>query len=200
MAEAGTTQEIKQLFGAGAAKDLDPEVQTELQSLCRIHLISPQEAFWKWESYSMASGAEDLKLSAETARAFKKDLQDRMDRENREKAQAQAQARAGAERRQNVTSTPRNAPAGGDLFERYIGLYALLSIKQLIRSIVFYLIHLDQGLLRHPQDGNSHFLLQNRNRMASPITIHQTVVSRLLRSSERWILMDWAHLRPSHSE
>lgn len=51
---------------------LPQDVQGELQSIIRIHSVTPQELFYKWESYSMKMGSEGTKLDLRTARDFKK--------------------------------------------------------------------------------------------------------------------------------
>ncbi|OJD29716.1 dna polymerase subunit alpha b [Diplodia corticola] len=96
-----TTVELNELFGSPNAA-LPQDVLLELQSLLRLHSISPQELFYKWESYSIKMGP-DTTLTLKTARDFKKDIQDTLERENRAKAahgrsdrRTVAPARAGA--------------------------------------------------------------------------------------------------------
>ncbi|KAK8157269.1 DNA polymerase alpha subunit B N-terminal-domain-containing protein [Phyllosticta citrichinensis] len=81
---ADLTAELNELFGSPAA-ELSPDVLGELQSLLRLHSISPQELFYKWESYSIKMGP-DTTLNLKTARDLKKDIQDTLERENRAKA------------------------------------------------------------------------------------------------------------------
>lgn len=59
-----------------------PEVRGELESMLRIYHLTPQELFYKWESYSIRMGCE---LNYNNARNLKKDIQDQLDREAREK-------------------------------------------------------------------------------------------------------------------
>ncbi|KAF5014287.1 hypothetical protein F66182_14784, partial [Fusarium sp. NRRL 66182] len=56
------TQELDELFASSAPNGLTQDVLTELQSMLRLHGITPQELFYKWESYSMKMGSEDTKL------------------------------------------------------------------------------------------------------------------------------------------
>ncbi|KAK8154502.1 LOW QUALITY PROTEIN: DNA polymerase subunit alpha B [Phyllosticta citrichinensis] len=81
---ADLTAELNELFGSPAA-ELSPDVLGELQSLLRLHSISPQELFYKWESYSIKMGP-DTTLNLKTARDLKKDIQDTLERESRAKA------------------------------------------------------------------------------------------------------------------
>ncbi|KAF3384309.1 DNA polymerase alpha subunit B [Penicillium rolfsii] len=103
-----TTAELNELFVATFPDGVPKDILTELQSILRIHLITPEELFYKWESYSMKMG-EEVKLSMETVRGFKQDVQEALERENRGKIGRQA------EKRTIVTATPR-ATAGTDVF------------------------------------------------------------------------------------
>ena len=78
-------EELNSLF-ALPGKPLEPDVIAELQSIMRLHGLPPQEIFYKWESYSIKMGADDMKLDINTARALKQDVQDGLERESRNKA------------------------------------------------------------------------------------------------------------------
>jgi DNA polymerase alpha subunit B len=115
MAES-TDQELKGRFGA----ELEPDVLTELQSIMRLHSIDVEELWYKWESYSMKMSSDDMKLNIDTARALKKDVQDSLERESRNKAHVlNSNKRGGA--------TPRNVQSNGDVF----GMYGKPSITHL---------------------------------------------------------------------
>jgi DNA polymerase alpha subunit B len=90
-------------------EELAPEIMTELLSVIRIHDLPPEELSYKWESYCMKMGAE-TKLDLKTARDFKKDLQEILEREARTKAAK------GTEKR-TVAATPRHGASGGDAFD-----------------------------------------------------------------------------------
>jgi DNA polymerase alpha subunit B len=108
---ADLSAELNERFAA-PNEELAPEILTELQSITRIHDLPTEELSYKWESYCMKMGAE-TKLDLKTARDFKKDLQEILEREVRSKAAK------GAEKR-TVTATPRSgANAGGDAFDMY---------------------------------------------------------------------------------
>ncbi|KAL8867942.1 MAG: hypothetical protein Q9174_005329, partial [Haloplaca sp. 1 TL-2023] len=98
--------DLNETFALESTKELPPDVSGELQSICRLHSISAQELFYKWEYYSMKMGAEKTQLDLPTVRAFKKDLQEMVEREARSKSHADKRGTYG---------TPRNAARGGDM-------------------------------------------------------------------------------------
>lgn len=100
--------ELNELFASSYPDGLPKDVLTELQSILRVHSISPQELFYKWESYSLKMG-EETKLNLETVRMFKRDVQDTLERESKGK-----NAR-NTEKRSIVIATPR-ATANADVF------------------------------------------------------------------------------------
>lgn len=103
-----TTKELNELFAANFPDGLPKDILAELQSILRIHLITPEELFYKWESYSIKMG-DELKLSIDTVRGFKQDVQEALERESRGKLGRQT------EKRSTVTATPR-AATGADVF------------------------------------------------------------------------------------
>lgn len=90
-----------------------PEVKIELESICRLHSISPEELFYKWESYSMKMGQERTRLDVTTVREFKKDLQESVEREAKSKSHMRSVDKRGA------YATPRNAAKSGNVFGMY---------------------------------------------------------------------------------
>ncbi|KAK6584869.1 hypothetical protein PZA11_003093 [Diplocarpon coronariae] len=94
MAEASNT-EIQERF-ASAGANLESDAITELQSIMRLHSIDVEELWYKWESYSIKMGSDDMKLNIETARALKKDVQDGLERDSRSKQHLHSNKRAGA--------------------------------------------------------------------------------------------------------
>jgi DNA polymerase alpha subunit B len=107
MAES-TDPQLQELF-ASANSSLEPDVLAELTSIMRLHQIDPQELWYKWESYSLRMGGDDMQLSLDTARALKQDVQDGLERENRSKAQSLSSNRRGA-------ATPRNVTNASDVY------------------------------------------------------------------------------------
>ena len=102
--------ELNDLFAVPPVTELPPDITGELQSILRLHSISPQELSYKWESYTMKMGSEQTKLDLLTARAFKKDLQEILERESRGKAHVRSVDKRGA------YATPRSATKGDDVF------------------------------------------------------------------------------------
>ena len=103
-------EELNEFFKVPGEPKLPQDVLGELQSACRLHSMSPQELFYKWESYCIKMGSADTKLNLDTARAFKKDIQEVLDRQVRGKAHVR-----GSEKRQ-VHATPRAATNTDDVF------------------------------------------------------------------------------------
>jgi DNA polymerase alpha subunit B len=102
---------LTELFASGASASLDPSILGELNSICRLHSLTPQECFYKWESYSMKMGSENTVLTLETVRAFKQDIQDALANEMRSKAHTR-----GSDRKPKISSTPRSVKTPGDVF------------------------------------------------------------------------------------
>ena len=96
-----TTAELNELFAGSAPDGLPKDVLSELQSILRVHSISPQELFFKWESYCLKMGAEETKLNLDTVRIFKRDVQETLERESRGKVGRQT------EKRSRATAAPR---------------------------------------------------------------------------------------------
>lgn len=100
-------------FCPSSDNGLPLDILGELESMLRLHSISPQELFYKWESYSLKMGSEETKLDLDTVRMFKKDVQDGLEREHRGKPTNRT------DRRNPVAATPRGAVTG-DLFGMYL--------------------------------------------------------------------------------
>ena len=105
-----TKAELNELFTIPPVTELPSDVLGELQSVLRLHSISPQELSYKWESYSMKMGSEQTKLDLPTARAFKKDLQEILERESRGKAHVRSVDKRG------TYATPRSTGKADDVF------------------------------------------------------------------------------------
>ena len=86
MTTENTTIELQNLF-AQPNSTLDPAILTELISILRLHDLSPQELFYKWESYSLKlNSGERLAIDLQRARDLKRDIQDTLERETRGKS------------------------------------------------------------------------------------------------------------------
>lgn len=68
----------------------------------------------------MKMGSEQTKLDLNTARAFKKDIQEMLERESRGKAHVRSVDKRGA------FATPRSAAKSDDLFGMYVWVVAMI--------------------------------------------------------------------------
>ena len=91
---------------------LPPDVLAELQSTTRLHSLSAEDLFYKWESYCIRLETEASTVTLQAVRSFKQGIQDEL-----EKSHAR-----GAERR--VAATPR-VKKGGDVFNMWVYLFLL---------------------------------------------------------------------------
>lgn len=113
MADSAVT-ELNDRFGSGD-KPLQPDVVAQLQSIMRLHDLTPEDLWFKWESYSIKMDMDGNKVSLATLRAFKQDLQDALERSNRAHAHAKAD-------KHRIGATPRTVTKNGDVFGILDGL------------------------------------------------------------------------------
>jgi DNA polymerase alpha subunit B len=111
MEDLSITEELHARFAPPPLAELPPDILGELQSILRLHSVSPQELFYKWESYCLKMSSEETRLDLETIRAFKKDLQEILERETRSKTHAR-----GTDKRSTLGATPRSV-SSNDVFE-----------------------------------------------------------------------------------
>lgn len=107
--------ELNELF-AQPNQPLPEDVSGELQSIVRLHSISEQELFFKWEAYCIKMGSENTRMDYKTTRDFKKDLQDTLERESRGKAANNSASKRGP------INTPRNG-ATGNVYGVYVSAW-----------------------------------------------------------------------------
>jgi len=107
---ADSKDELNEFFSVPGQSSLPADILGELQSIERLHSITAQEIFFKWESYSIKMGSEDTKLDLKTVRALKRDIQETLERENRGKTHMRITDKRG------VHATPRAAVSNGDAF------------------------------------------------------------------------------------
>lgn len=108
---AGFRDELNMLFPIPPMTELPVDILGELQSILRLHSISPQELRYKWESYTMKMGTEQTSLDLITARAFKTDIQENLEREARGKVHVRS-----VDKRSSY-ATPRNVAKSRDVFD-----------------------------------------------------------------------------------
>lgn len=103
--------ELNGLFAGSRSSELSKDVITEMQSILRLHSISPQELFYKWESYCIKMGVEETVMNLETVRLLKRDIQEALERESRGKNHLR-----NVEKRSTVPATPRGLASNQDIF------------------------------------------------------------------------------------
>ena len=92
---------------ASSENGLEPDISGVLESILRLYSITPQELFYKWESYCLKMGSEETVLDLSTARMFQKDVQDNLERSHQGKS---------SDRRSAVSATPRTTTKSGDVY------------------------------------------------------------------------------------
>ncbi|KAI1328771.1 DNA polymerase alpha/epsilon subunit B [Xylariaceae sp. FL0255] len=108
-------QELNERFATGD-KPLDHNVLVELQSIMRLHSLSAQDLFFKWESYCIKMDMDEMQLSVDSLRNLKQDLLDTLERNSRSQhVQIKTEKRP--------TATPRAAvKSAGDVFGMLEGM------------------------------------------------------------------------------
>ncbi|KAM6512570.1 DNA-directed DNA polymerase alpha subunit pol12 [Fusarium solani] len=94
-------------------KPLEPDVLSELQSIMRLHSLSPEDLFFKWESYCIKLDTDAQIVTLEGLRNLKQSIQDELEK-------TQRQVHVKTERK--VAATPRGGAKGGDVFGMLDGL------------------------------------------------------------------------------
>lgn len=113
MADVAT---INELF-APPGSTLPADVTNELLVIMRLLSLSPQEMFYKWESYVIKMGVDNTKMDYKTVKDFKKDLQDALDRESRAKGHVVHHSAS-----KKAAPTPRAGGGGGDVYGMLDGM------------------------------------------------------------------------------
>lgn len=103
MDDSSHDSELLERFGAQP-----PDILAELRSMLRIFDVDSEELYYKWESYGFEMNVSSLTL--DTVRAFKKSIQDKLDKEMAQKRRAQ-------QNQSSVHKTPRAPAASGDMFD-----------------------------------------------------------------------------------
>ncbi|KAK5552112.1 DNA-directed DNA polymerase alpha subunit pol12 [Exophiala xenobiotica] len=94
---------------------LPPDILGVLESTLRLHSLTAEELFIKWEVYCLKMGSEETKLDLETARMFAKDVQDSVERGDSRAQQQGSKFAPKSDRKSAVHATPR-AVGTGDVF------------------------------------------------------------------------------------
>ncbi|KAF5024877.1 hypothetical protein F66182_3035 [Fusarium sp. NRRL 66182] len=90
-------------------KPLEPDLLSELESIMRLHGLSAEDLFFKWESYCIKLDLDAQAVTLEALRNLKQSVQDELENSHRK-------VKVKAERK--VANTPR----GGDVFGMLDGL------------------------------------------------------------------------------
>ncbi|KAK0739318.1 DNA polymerase alpha subunit B N-terminal-domain-containing protein [Apiosordaria backusii] len=108
MSETEIIAELNEQFGSGN-KELEADVVAELRSIMRLHQLSVEDLFFKWESYCIKMDIDAAQTSIDTLRHFKQDLHDTLERNSRSHVKIKTE--------KGISATPR-APrvSGGDVF------------------------------------------------------------------------------------
>ncbi|OHW91598.1 DNA polymerase alpha subunit b [Colletotrichum incanum] len=104
--------ELKEFFTSGD-KSLEPDVLSELQSIMRLHELSAEDLFYKWESFCIKMDMDALNPDIVHVRNFKKDIQDALEKSNRQQTHIKTEKRG--------HGTPRGG-RGNDVFGMLDGL------------------------------------------------------------------------------
>ncbi|KAK4210809.1 DNA polymerase [Rhypophila decipiens] len=108
-----TVAELNELFGDGV-QELQADFVAELESITRLHDLSAQDLFYKWEAYCIKMDKDEQKADLASLRSLKQELQDALERSHRTKAVSDPDKRLGA--------TPRTTTRGADIFGMLDGL------------------------------------------------------------------------------
>ena len=104
-------EDLQPLFSPN--KPLEPDVRAELESIQRLHDLSAEDLFFKWESYCIKLDLDAQSVDITAVRNLKQTIQDALEK-------SQRQVHVKTERR--VAATPRQAHKGGDVFNMLDGL------------------------------------------------------------------------------
>ncbi|KAH7318474.1 DNA polymerase alpha subunit B N-terminal-domain-containing protein [Stachybotrys elegans] len=94
-------------------KPLEPDVASELESIMRLHSLSVDDLFFKWESYCIKMDLDAQAISLASIRNLKHSIQDALEKSHR-------QAQVKTERK--VAATPKAGSKGGDMYGMLDGL------------------------------------------------------------------------------
>lgn len=101
------SEELNSLFAPTSDNGLPQDVLELLESILRLYGLPAQELFYKWDAYCLKMGPEDTVLDLATARMFKKDVEDSMERNHPSRQ---------AERKIAVTATPKTATKSNGVY------------------------------------------------------------------------------------
>ncbi|PSR76402.1 DNA polymerase alpha subunit B N-terminal-domain-containing protein [Coniella lustricola] len=110
-----TVAELNERFAA-VDQPLAPDVVAEMQSIMRLHSLSPQDLYFKWESHCIKLDMDAAQPSFDKMNAFKQHLLDALEKNTRTQAHSKPD-------RRTMGGTPRAAlRTGQDVFGMIDGL------------------------------------------------------------------------------
>ena len=115
---ADSREELNKLFAIPPATEVERDVMLELQSILRLQSIDPEQLSHKWEAYAISMGVDSAKMDLPMVRAFKKDLQELLEKDAKGKSNAKS-----VEKRR-AFATPR-AGKETNFFGKYVKTYIL---------------------------------------------------------------------------
>ena len=95
-------------FFAPPDAPLAPDVMAELLHILQLMSLTPEDLYYKWDSYVITMGAETTTLDYKTVRDFKKTLQDAFERDSRKTHVVQSASK-------RTVATPRASTGGTDV-------------------------------------------------------------------------------------
>ncbi|OPB37425.1 DNA polymerase alpha-primase complex, polymerase-associated subunit B [Trichoderma guizhouense] len=104
-------EEIRSRFAPNGT--LEPDVVSELQSMGRLHDISAEDLYFKWESYCIKMDVDAQAVTLSNVRGLKQSIQDEL-----EKSQRRLQVKS----ERKMAPTPRPKAGKGDVFGMLDGL------------------------------------------------------------------------------
>lgn len=104
-------EEIQSRFAPNGT--LEPDVLSELQSMGRLHDISAEDLYFKWESYCIKMDVDAQAVTLSNVRGLKQSIQDEL-----EKSQRRLQVKS----ERKMAPTPRPKAGKGDVFGMLDGL------------------------------------------------------------------------------
>lgn len=130
MAEVATAskENLNGLFAPTSSEGLEADILGVLESILRLYSITPQELFYKWESYCLKMGggagadngeSGEVKLDLDTARMFSKDVRDGFER-SAQQTHGRGAGKASEKKSHGVNATPKAGASGGDVFGMYV--------------------------------------------------------------------------------
>lgn len=106
-------EEIQSRFAPNGT--LEPDVVSELESMARLHDISTEDLYFKWESYCIKMDVDTQAVTLSNVRGLKQGIQDEL-----EKSQHRVQLKN--ERKTGPTPRAKPGAKGGDVFGMLDGL------------------------------------------------------------------------------